>query len=126
MKAREDRKVATTAGGAISLSAIASFIGLCCIGPWAVALFGVPGAVYLARWQPVRPYLLTLAVMLILWAFWRVYRPRKLCDDEICASGPSKWLKLFLWIGAVLLIMALFADQLQWLLVDPTPEGLRK
>jgi len=122
---RDDRKAATSTGSAISLSAIASFIGLCCIGPWSVALFGVPGAVYLARWQPVRPYILAVATVMMLWAFWRVYRPRKVCADGSCAAGPSNWLKLFLWIGAVLLVLAFFAEQLQWLIIDPTPEGLR-
>ncbi len=125
MRFTEDHKAATTAGSAISLSAIASFVGLCCIGPWAVALFGVPGAVYLARWQPGRPYILGVAAVLMLWAFWRVYRPRRVCDDGTCETGPSNWLKLFLWLGAVLLGLAFFAEQLQWLIVDPTPEGLR-
>ena len=125
MKEHGDKNVATTTGGAIGLSAFASFVGLCCIGPWAVALFGVPGAVYLARWQPARPYILSVAALMMAWAFWRVYRPRKVCEDGSCEAGPSGWLKLFLWLGAVLLILAFFAEQLQWLIVDPTPEGLR-
>ena len=39
---KEDRKLATTSGSAIGISAIASFVGLCCIGPWAfaIAVFG--------------------------------------------------------------------------------------
>ena len=32
----EHKGVAATTGSAIGLSAIASFIGLCCIGPWQV------------------------------------------------------------------------------------------
>jgi hypothetical protein len=47
----EQKKIATTTGGAIGISAIASFIGLCCIGPWAVVLFGVSGAVTMARFR---------------------------------------------------------------------------
>ena len=126
MTETEDRKVAATTGGAISLGAIASFIGLCCIGPWAVVLFGVPGAVYLARWAPVRPYILGLAAIMMVWAFWRVYSPRRVCEDGTCAAAPSAWLQIFLWLGAILLVLAFFADDLQWLLVDPTPAGLRK
>jgi hypothetical protein len=121
----QNKNVAATTGGAISLGAFASFVGLCCIGPWAVALFGVPGAVYLARWQPARPYILGVAALMMMLAFWRVYRPRKVCADGSCAQPPSKWLKFFLWFGAVLLVLAVFAEDLQWLLVDPTPEGLR-
>jgi mercuric ion transport protein len=121
-----DKQIATTTGGAIGLSAVASFVGLCCIGPWAVTLFGVPGAVYLARWEPARPYILGLAVLMMMWAFWKVYGPRQICEDGTCEAGPSKWLKMFLWSGVVLLVLAIFAEQLQWLIVDPTPEGLRK
>ena len=126
MTGGEDRKIATTTGGAIGLGAIASFIGLCCIGPWAVAVFGVPGAVYLARWEPARPYILGLAAVMMAWAIWRVYRPRRVCEDGSCPAAPSRWLKVFLWLGAVLLLLAFFAADLQWLLIDPTPEGLRE
>lgn len=126
MNSKSDRKVAATTGGAIGMGAIASFIGLCCIGPWAVALFGVPGAVYLARWEPARPYILGVAALMMAWAFWRVYRPRRVCEDGTCEGGPSKWLRIFLWLGLVMLLAAFFAEDLQWLLIDPTPEGLRK
>ena len=122
----DDRKVAATTGGAIGLSALASFIGLCCIGPWAVVLFGVSGAVTMARWAPVRPYILSVALLMLAWAFWRVYRPRPACDDGTCQAGPSIWLKSMLWLATVMVVVAFFADQLQWLLVDPTPEGLRE
>jgi len=125
MKAPEDRKIASTTGGAIGLSAFASFVGLCCIGPWAVTLLGVPGAVYLARWQPLRPYILGIAALMMVWAFWRIYRPARVCEDGTCPTGPSRWTKIFLWLGAMLLVLAFFADELQWLIVDPTPEGLR-
>ncbi len=121
-----DKAVAVTTGGAIGISAFASFIGLCCIGPWAVVLFGVSGAVTMARWAPFRPYILGAATVMLAWAFWRVYRPRPVCPDGTCASGPSVWLKAMLWFAAVLIVLAFFADELQWLIVDPTPEGLRQ
>ena len=123
---RENQKVAATTGGVIGISAFTSFIGLCCIGPWAVVLFGVSGAVTLARWAPYRPYILAVATVMLAWAFWRVYRPQKVCEDGSCAKGPSTWLKLMLWVSLLMIILAFFATELQWLLVDPTPEGLRK
>jgi hypothetical protein len=125
---KEDKKLIATSGSAISISAIASFIGLCCIGPWAVALFGVSGAIAMARWQPIRPYLLGLALLMLGWAFWRIYGPfrQRLCEAGICAPKPSAWLQISLWFATVLVVLAFFADQLQWLLVDPTPEGLRQ
>ena len=125
---KEDKKLIATSGSAISISAIASFIGLCCIGPWAVALFGVSGAIAMARWQPIRPYLLGLALVMLGWAFWRIYGPhrQRLCEAGLCALKPSIYLQISLWLAAVLVVLAFFADQLQWLLVDPTPEGLRQ
>ena len=119
------KQVAGTTGGAIGLSAIASFIGLCCIGPWAVALLGVSGAVTMARFDYLRPYILAAAALMLGWAFWRVYRTPVVCEDASCAEGTSIWLKSTLWFAAALTLAAFFADELQWLLVDPTPEGLR-
>lgn len=123
---KADAKVAATTGGAIGLSAFASFVGLCCIGPWAVGVLGVGGAVALARWQPYREWILMGAGLLLLWGFWRVYRPARYCPDGRCPAGRSLWLQVLLWFAACLLGLAFFADQLQWLLVDPTPEGLRQ
>lgn len=122
----DNQKVAATAGSAIGISAVASFVGLCCIGPWAVVLFGVSGAVAMARWQPFRPYILVVAAVLLAWGFWRVYRPRPVCDDGTCAAQPSVWLKVMLWFAAVLIVLAFFAEDLQWLIVDPTPAALRE
>lgn len=121
----EQKKIATTTGSAIGISAIASFIGLCCIGPWAVVLFGVSGAVTMARIAPLRPYIIAVAAVMLAWAFWRVYRPQPVCEDGSCPTGPSIWLKVMLWVAAVMIVLAFFADQLQWILVDATPEGLR-
>ena len=63
---------------------------------------------------------------MLAWAFWRVYRRRPVCDDGSCARPPSVWLRAMLWLSAILLVLAFFAEDLQWLLVDPTPEGLRE
>ena len=118
-------QTAAATGGAVGLSAIASFIGLCCIGPWAVALLGVPGAVALARFEPLRPFILTIAGVLLAWAFWRVYRPQPQTGAECDTKRRSIWLQAVLWLSAALFVAAVFADQLQWILVDPTPRGLR-
>jgi len=121
----EEQQIATTTGGAISMSVFASFIGLCCIGPWAVVLFGVSGAVTMARWAPVRPYIIGVAALMLAWAFWRVYRPQPVCEDGSCPTGPSTWLKIMLWVATLLVVVAFYADDLQWL-IDATPGALRK
>ncbi|MDE2450701.1 MAG: hypothetical protein KGO22_17130 [Gammaproteobacteria bacterium] len=119
-------KIVASSGGAVGLSALASLVGLCCIGPWTVALLGVSGAVSLARWQPFRPYVLTAAGALLTWAFWRTYRVRRACLADGCANKrPGKAMYLTLCLAVLLLVLAIFAEQLQWLIVDPTPAGLR-
>jgi hypothetical protein len=83
----------------------------------------------MARWAPLRPYIIGVAAVMLAWAFWRVYRPQPVCEDGSCPTGPtgpSVWLKAMLWVAAVMVVIAFFADDLQWILVDPTPEGLRK
>ena len=121
----EQTKVAVSTGSAIGISTIASFVGLCCIGPWSVALLGVSGAVAMARYDFLRPYVLGVAAVMLGWAFWRVYRPQPVCNDGVCATGPSVWLKGTLWLGLVMIVLATFANDLQWVLVDPTPQALR-
>lgn len=112
-------------GGALSLSSFASFVGLCCIGPWSVALLGVNGAVAFARWQPYRPLILGLAAILLLWAGWQVYRGPKNCDTA-CSRKRSLWFKGALVFSIAFLLLAVFAEQLQWIVFDPTPEWLRE
>jgi len=121
----EHKRITAITSGAIGLGSVASFIGFCCIGPWAVTLFGVPGAIALARYDYLRSYIVGLATVLLVWAYWRVYRSRPVCTDASCAAEPSIWLQASLWIATLLLLAAFFANEIQWLIIDPTPEGLR-
>lgn len=123
--AKRHRGAGASAGAAIGLSGLASFIGLCCVGPWAVALLGISGAIAMAEWQPYRPYILAVAAVALAWGFWRVYRPRPSCEDDSCPPQPSVWLQTALWLALVMVVLAFFAEQLQWLLFDPTPEALK-
>jgi hypothetical protein len=123
---QDTRKIMASSGGAVSLSLLASFVGLCCIGPWSVALLGVSGAVFMAHWAPYRFYVIGIAGLMLAWGFWRTYRLKRVCVAEGCpekAPGPA--MHISLWATALLLVLALFATDLQWLLVDPTPVGLR-
>jgi MerT mercuric transport protein len=123
---QEGKKIVLSGGGALGLSMFASFVGLCCIGPWTVALLGVSGAVAMARWQPLRPYILTVAAGMLAWAFWRTYRLKRVCLSEGCVdTRPGTAMYVSLWVSILLLVVAVFAEKLQWLLVDPTPVALR-
>jgi hypothetical protein len=123
---QEIRKIVASGGSALGLSLFASLVGLCCIGPWTVALLGVSGAVSMARWQPLRPYILTVAGGMLAWAFWRTYRLKRICLAEGCTDKqPGVSMYVSLWLSVLLLVVAVFAEKLQWLLVDPTPAALR-
>jgi MerT mercuric transport protein len=123
---QDSKKIIASGGGAVSLSLFASMVGLCCIGPWSVALLGVSGAVSMARWQPWRPYILVVAGVMLAWAFWRTYRLRRVCLATGCADQrPGLAMHVSLWASALLLVLAMFAEDLQWMLVDPTPAALR-
>lgn len=119
-------KVVASSGGAVGLSALASLVGLCCVGPWTVALLGVSGAVTLARWQPFRPYVLAAAGALLIWAFWRAHRMGRACSADGCTDKrPGTAMYVTLSLAVLLLVLAIFAEKLQWLMVDPTPAALR-
>lgn len=112
--------------GAVSFSLLASLIGLCCVGPWTVAVLGVSGAIAMARWQPFRPFILIAAGAMLAWAFWRTYWLRRMCLAKNCAADkPGPAMHIALWFSAALLLAAVFAPQLQALLVDATPPALR-
>lgn len=116
-------RIKAVTGGAIGLGAVASFIGMCCIGPWAVALFGVSGAITLARFDFLRPWIMGAAAVLLAWAYWRVYRPQPVCVGGTCAAGPSRLLKTSLWVATIMLVVAFFAEQIQWLILNYTGPG---
>src|SRR5215470_9123097 len=106
----ERRTILASGGGAVGLSLFASLIGLCCVGPWTVALLGVSGAIGMARWQPYRPFILMVAGAMLAWAFWRTYRLRRMCLTKDCAANkPGPAMHIALWFSAALLLVALFA-----------------
>ncbi len=87
---------------------------VCCVGPLILLALGVGGAwvSYLTALEPLRPYLMGGSFLLLLYAFYRIYRkPRaqKCADGRYCANPKSdKINKISLWIVTVFII-ALFA-----------------
>jgi mercuric ion transport protein len=80
---------------------------LCCIGPTLAVLLGV-GAFGLASvFESARPYLLAVADVLIVTAFYQAYRSTK--ADEACIAGacpvPRRPQRALLWIGLVIVIL---------------------
>ena len=92
------------AGGAALTSTAAS---ICCIGPLAISLLGVEGAILAAGIKPYRTYLLAGSLLLLGVAFWGVYGQKKVCTNGECPPGAGKVTKSVLWSGSVLWVGAL-------------------
>lgn len=105
----ERRAIRTGAGAASGTSLLAAIVSFCCVGPWAVLLFGVPGAIWIARWEPYRPYLIIASGALLAWSLWRTHQLRTACAAGTCTEGPSPWLIRLLWIAVALWLFALVA-----------------
>jgi MerT mercuric transport protein len=110
-------KIAT--GSAFGLGALASAIGLCCVGPWAVSLLGVSGAIAIAEYEPYRMYILTLAGIFLAWGFWHVYQLPKQCTTDACQQSARKGVKAMLWLSSILVIVAFFMDDITNHLISP-------
>jgi hypothetical protein len=110
-------RVFSAAGGALGLGGLAAALGLCCSVPWAVALFGVTGAVAFARLAFLLPYALVGAVVLLAIGFWAAYRGPAACADGICTAASRRPLRWFVCIAALLVgalsIIAL-TSQVTW------------
>lgn len=91
------------AGGAVSLGGLAAFLGTCCVAPWAVTLFGVSGAVFLARLAYLQPYLLAAALVTLAVAFWWVYR--KPTIGKACDPAASRRARRAVWIAAIVVTL---------------------
>ena len=106
--------------GAASAALGSAAASICCIGPLAITLLGVQGAIVAAGIKPYRWYLLAGSFVLIGLAFWSVYRPppRKVTPGASCSIGAGRvsrlvlWTASGIWVAAVALNIAI--DQ-QWL-----------
>lgn len=90
------------AGAAIA-SAAAS---VCCLGPAAIAVLGVEGAILAAGIKPYRTPLLAASFLLLGVAFWGAYRRPSEARGEACRSDARRWTRLVLWIAASLWVGA--------------------
>ncbi len=98
----ESNRVIGAAGGALGLGSFAAAVATCCGVPWAVALFGVTGAVVLARLSFLLPYALAGAILLLAVAFWLAYRRPVVCADGSCETTTQRPLRWLVWIAALL------------------------
>ncbi len=84
----------------------------CCVLPLVLTVFGVSGAWMsnLRAMTPYQPYFIAMTIIVIGYGFYTVYgKPTQTCsvDATFAQPLPSRIVKTGLWIGAVLVLIAL-------------------
>ena len=107
---------ALTGASSAALTSLASSI--CCIGPLAITLLGVNGAILGAAIKPYRPFLLTVAAVLLAFAYWRVKRSQNRAEGAVCSIRAMRVQKTVLRAGVIIWIAAVgvgYAADQYWL-----------
>ncbi len=94
--------------GASSAALTSAASSICCIGPLAITLLGVNGAILGAAIKPYRPFLLIVSGLLLALAFGLYFRPAVNGRDVKCSVRAKRVQKSFLWTGVGLWVAALF------------------
>lgn len=85
---------------------------LCCITPVLAVLGGLSGiASTFSFLEPLRPYFIAFTIIILGYAFYNAYKPKKkdeiecACDDEVDTKKSFINSKSFLWIVAVIAVV---------------------
>ena len=103
---REQLIVAGSAASGIGAALVAAFAALCCVGPWAVALLGVSGAIAAASLAPYRLALLLTSLAVLAFGFWRAYGRRSMVDGRSCRVSVGRFSRTALWVAVAVWIVA--------------------
>jgi hypothetical protein len=107
---------ALAGASSVALTSVASSI--CCIGPLAITLLGVNGAILGAAIKPYRPLFLTVAAMLLTFAYWRLRRSKSGAEGAVCSIQAMRVQKIVLRAGVVIWFAAVgigYAADQYWL-----------
>lgn len=106
--AREQLLVAGSAASSVGAAVAAAFAAFCCVGPWAVALVGVSGAIAAASLAPYRPLLLLASLAVLALGFWPAYGRGTMVAGRVCRVSVGRFSRTALWLaGAIWLAAAL-------------------
>ncbi len=103
---------ASSLAGAAAAALTSAAASICCIGPLAIALLGVNGAILAAAFKPYRVYFLAASFCLLAGSFWSVYGARPGRDGMACPVPGGRWTKVILWTGVTLWVAALVIQYL--------------
>ena len=98
-------------GSLIAGGVAAVLASACCLGPLVLITLGVSGAWIgnLAALEPYRPWFIGAALVAMVFAWRRIYRPAQDCQPgEVCAVPQVRTAyKITFWIVALLVLIAL-------------------
>lgn len=99
-------------GGVLAAGGLAAILAsTCCLGPLLLVALGFSGAWIgnLTVLEPYRPWFIGLALVAMLFAWRRIFRPATACrPGEICAiSQVRTTYKIIFWVVAALVLVAL-------------------
>ena len=105
----------------VILAALAASV--CCVGPLLLLALGIGGAWVgnLTALEPFRPYLMTLTLAVLVYAFYKIYKPKpQACEPgSYCADPKSdKINKITLWISTLFVIGLLATPYIAEHMVD--------
>lgn len=111
---RHELRRKSLSAGAVASAALAS---MCCIAPVGLGALGLSGAALSAFFEPLRPYLLSLAAGLLGLGFYFTLSARSV-PGEVCGAEAGRLLRLarpFLWGTTVAVIgLASFPSLATW------------
>jgi mercuric ion transport protein len=101
-----------TGSGALLVGGLAAVLAsTCCLGPLVLVVLGLSGAWIgnLTRLEPYRPFFIAGALVALLFAGRRIFRPAEACQPgELCAVPRTRRVyKTIFWIVSALVLVAL-------------------
>lgn len=103
------RALNETGYGFLAAGGVAAILAsTCCLGPLILVLLGFSGAWIgnLTRLEPYRPYFLLAAIVALIFAARRIFRPASACKPgEVCVLPRTRYLYKLLFGITVLLVL---------------------
>ena len=98
--------------GALAVGGLAAILAsTCCLGPLVLVALGFSGAWIgnLTVLEPYRPLFIGAALVAMVFAYRRIFRPARACEPgEVCAAPKVRTTyKVIFWVVAALVLVAL-------------------
>ena len=101
----------STGRGSLAIGGLAAILASsCCLGPLVLVALGFSGAWIgqLTALEPYRPWFITAALVAMVMAYCRIFRPVVLCQPGVICTDPKvhSAYKLAFWIVTALIALA--------------------